>query len=125
VWVARRRSRAYAFCAWAITQFFFLVSLVPFRSRSLADAMKFLRETLWVPGADALRFPSAVDAPVFFLIVVFFVGHHLVTFAPGSALARRFFALPAPLRGIAYGVVIVVLALLVPVGAGTFIYAQF
>ena len=50
---------------------------------------------------------------------------HLVAFAPFARIKERFFALPAPLRGVAYGLAVVVLVLFVPVGAGTFIYRNF
>jgi hypothetical protein len=51
--------------------------------------------------------------------------YHLLSLRPFSRAWDAFLALPAPVRGVAYGLVIVFLLLLAPVGSGTFIYAQF
>jgi hypothetical protein len=55
----------------------------------------------------------------------FVVLYHLVELKPGRPLRDFFFDLPAPIRGIAYGLIVVYLMLFVPVGASTFIYRQF
>jgi hypothetical protein len=51
--------------------------------------------------------------------------YHLLELPRGQRLRKWFFDLPAPVRGAAYGALIVFLLLFVPVATGSFIYAQF
>jgi len=121
VWVARRRSRGYRWAAWALTQGFFLLTLVPFRLGDLSATRAFARGLFSSPG-DAL---PDVRSLSLVLVVAFIAVYHAVAI---PALSRSRFALarlPAPLRGVAYGLAVVFLAVFVPAGAGTFIYAQF
>lgn len=60
-----------------------------------------------------------------FVTQLFFVGYHLLEVGPGPVWKARFLALPAPLRGVAYGLALAFLFIYVPLGASTFIYAQF
>lgn len=121
VWVARRKSRGYALSSWAITQAFFLLTLVPFRAGSAGEMLAFARGLAGAGGTRGLDLVS----PALALPLALLVGYHALGVVPLDRLRERFFALPAPVRGAAYGLVVVFLALFAPVGAGTFIYAQF
>lgn len=120
-YVVLRRSTAYAAGAWLLTQSFFLLSLVPFRAPSLAGAAAFARGLLNAPGTRWPELPPLSLA----LCAAFLLGYHLLALARGRSVWDRFLALPAPVRGVAYGLIAVFLLLFVPKGAGTFIYAQF
>lgn len=124
--VALRRRPAYGAAAWLLTQTFFLLSLVPFRSDSLAKAAAFFRR-LWVPQGGRLlpEFAPHMRSLSLAVCAAFIVAYHLLELPRGQKLVARFFALPAPLRGAAYGLIVVYLNLFVPVSSGTFIYAQF
>ena len=126
-WVARRRSAPYVALSWALTQAFFLLSLVPFRSASLGDAARFARGLLAPHAGPAL--PAASAAPFGALQVALcfalFAAYHLLEIGRGARLRDAFFALHPVVRGAVYGAVVALLLLLVPVSAGTFIYAQF
>jgi D-alanyl-lipoteichoic acid acyltransferase DltB (MBOAT superfamily) len=124
-WVARRRSLPYTLVGWAVTQAFFLFSLLPFRAPSIGEAVSFLREMVEAPGPGSLRLHTVNDKIALLLIVSFFAAYHLAALGPGRRIMGAFFALPAPVRGVAYGAAVVLLALFVPVGVGTFIYANF
>lgn len=120
-WVKRRKSAGYKLAAWALTQGFFFLTLVPFRAPSLGGMTAFTRGLLpGGGGAESLERPAWI---VLFALALL-VGLHLVE-QFGGRLKELFFRLPAPLRGVAYGLVIVFLMLAMPVGAGAFIYAQF
>lgn len=121
VWVQRRRSRPYALAGWVLTQAFFLFTLIPFRANTLAEAGRFTAGLVTGPGHQTPNLASTNLVAC----VLFLLGYHLLELQPGQRLRRGFFALPAPVRGVVYGLVIVFLFLFVPVGAGTFIYAQF
>lgn len=126
-WVKRRKAPAYAACAWALTQLFFLLTLIPFRATSLGEAGRFFAGLFASPGtlavpdkAPYLRGPSLV------LCAVLLVAYHLLEATEaGRALRARFLALPSPLRGLTYGVTIVFLFIFMPLSSGTFIYALF
>lgn len=135
IWVARRKGRTWRALSWAMTQVFFLLTLVPFkvgietmndpRADGLTETLAFFAAL--VPGHDGARVDpgSVTNLAILLLCLAVFAAHHAVAWGPGRRLAERFFALPAAVRGIAYGVAIALLALLVPVGAGTFIYRNF
>jgi D-alanyl-lipoteichoic acid acyltransferase DltB (MBOAT superfamily) len=120
-YVARRQSGAYAAAAWTLTQGFFLLSLVPFRAASLAQAASF--------GRGLLRSDATLTPPLLTLniavIVSFVVVYHLLALPVARGAWERFLALPAPVRGFAYGLVVVYLLLFTPMASGTFIYANF
>ncbi len=124
-WVARRRSLPYTLLGWLATQAFFLLSLVPFRAPTLEAAESYLLELVHAPGPASLTLPSMNDSIACALVVAFFLGYHWAALPFGRRFVDAFFALPAPVRGVAYGAAVVLLALFVPVGAGTFIYANF
>jgi D-alanyl-lipoteichoic acid acyltransferase DltB (MBOAT superfamily) len=120
-WVKRRRSRPYALVAWAVTQLFFLLTLVPFRAASIGDTGDILRGLVVGNGEDRLHLGGANLG----LIALIFLAYHLAGLGPGRRVVEAFDRMPAPVRGVAYGLVVVFLFVFVPVGASTFIYAQF
>ncbi len=120
VWVARRRSKTYLFGAWLVTQAYFLLTLVPFRFGSLPDGWAFLQGLFGGSG----RAPSVEKVPLLLAGLVL-LGLHLAETPWGREAKERFFRLPHPVRGAAYGAAIVLLAIFVPAGSGTFIYANF
>ena len=124
-WVARRRLASYAAASWAVTQLFFVLTLVPFRAPSFTQMSSFARGLVTSPGTG---FPELTALPVLVVlagIVTFLVGYHLAALPATRRLWERFVAMPAPVRGFAYGMAIVYLLLFLPLGASTFIYRQF
>ena len=119
-YVKKRQGRAYQFVAWLLTMAFFVVTLVPFRAPDGALRSGYAWGMLSSSGGQAVEFGGRA-----ILAVAFIVGYHLIELKPLGFLRQRFFAFPAPVRGIAYGVAIVFLMLITPVGSGTFIYQQF
>lgn len=125
-WVARRRSTGYQLAGWALTQGFFVLSLVPFRATSLPLAGAFARGLVASRGALLLPpDPPRLRSVTLAVCAVAFVAWHLVELARLQHVRARFLALPAMVRGFVYGLVAVYLFLFVPVSAGAFIYAQF
>ena len=125
VWVKRRQAAWYGRTAWVLTQLFFLLTLVPFRAPGFGDMAGFARGLVTsagsaLPGIGSL--PSLINLSGAF---AFMVLYHLAATERGKATWRRFLALPAPVRGLAYGLGVVYLLLWVPVGSSTFIYRQF
>ena len=124
-WVAVRRTTLYALTAWLITQAFFLLSLILFRAPSLQAAGAYAIGLVRSTGGDL---PPVVGFnPVFRVgcALLIFLALHVPAFGAGQRLVTSFRAQPAPVRGIAYAVIIVFLSLFTPVGAGAFIYRQF
>jgi alginate O-acetyltransferase complex protein AlgI len=119
-WVQRRKSTPYALAGWAITIGFFTLSLIPFRATSLAACGAFARGLL-SGGAESLE-AGTVHPMLAALLVVLYHALQLPFF---DRLRERAAATPAVVRGVALGAVIVLLVMFAPVGAGTFIYAQF
>jgi D-alanyl-lipoteichoic acid acyltransferase DltB (MBOAT superfamily) len=124
-WVARRRSRPYQAAAWLVTQGFFLLSLIPFRGQTATGAFRFFDEMMHGTGTGTIRFASVTEDVTLVLILAFFLAYHAAVLPAGKNAWERFSRLPAPVRGLSYGLAAVLLALFTPVGVGTFIYAQF
>jgi len=123
-YVERRRSVPYRTMAWALTQFFFLVALIPFRAGSWGVVQTFSAGLL-VGGQG---FPTITQAAARVSVIVsfaFVAGYYLVKLPRFEGWWARFQALPAPIRGAVYGLVAVWLLLFVPLNATTFIYRQF
>lgn len=121
-WVTARKSRPYGLVSWGVTQLFFVLTLVPFRAPSLGTAVDYAKGLVGLAGTERLAERFGLQAAA---IVVFFVAYHLLELGPGPVWKQRFLALPAPVRGVAYGLVLAFLMVYVPLGASTFIYAQF
>lgn len=124
-WVARRRTGAYKGVSWALTMAFFMLSLVPFRTGTGAELLAFLGGLM--PGVDRATLPLGMLT----LTAVVGVGigvvvcEHLLGLPRLAPLAGRFLALPAPVRGLAYGAVLIYLGIFLPQTQGLFIYARF
>ncbi|HEU4534397.1 MAG TPA: MBOAT family O-acyltransferase, partial [Polyangiaceae bacterium] len=119
-WVARRKSTAYKLGGWALTTGFFVVSLIPFRAPSLAGCAAFVRGLVG-GGEESLDASSLQPGAAVALVVLY----HALQLPPFARLRERLAALPAPVRGVGLGLAVVLLLIFSPVGAGTFIYAQF
>lgn len=122
--VRARTSLPYAFVAWALTQSWFLGTLILFRSPDLASAADFAAGLFSASGAampplDTVGLATLVGA-------LALVGwHHVEATAPGARLRVRIDALPAPVLGIAVGVGICWLLVFAPLARTSVIYAQF
>ena len=124
-WVARRRSRAWALASWALTIGFFVLSLLPFRAPSLSAAGTFAAGLVGLGGHDGIPWPNAVAKLNVLVCMAILVAMHLLALPPLDRVRSRAASLPAPVRGVAWGLVVVYLLLFMPVASGTFIYAQF
>jgi alginate O-acetyltransferase complex protein AlgI len=123
-YVGLRKSTGYALASWFLTQAYFVFSLIPFRSRSFTEALHF-SANLAGSGGSARIAPGLLAGANLALCAGVVVLLHVLAIPGPSRLRDGFFRLPAPVRGMAYGLVIVYLFLYVPVGAGNFIYQQF
>ncbi len=121
-YVAWRKATPYLLASWFVTQAFFVLTLIPFRAPSIGAAADFAKGLLGLGGVEGLGQRFGLQAAA---CVLFFVGFHLLEIGPGPAWKARFLALPVPVRGVFYGLVLAFLLVYVPVGASTFIYAQF
>jgi D-alanyl-lipoteichoic acid acyltransferase DltB (MBOAT superfamily) len=119
-WVKRRQSRWYAALAWSTTIGFFVFTLVPFRSPDIGAAADYFSQMI---GSAGGAFPPIGGNVSLAMLTI--IGYHLLELKPLSWVRERYFALPAVVRGMAYGAVIVFLMIETPVASGTFIYQQF
>lgn len=124
-WVARRRAPAYLAAAWLLTQGVFVLALVPFRAPSLDATLRFAGG-LARGGERTLDLGGVQGVLTLALCAGILAAYH---FLGGLDVGRRawsrFLALPAPVRGVAYGLAVALLALVTPLAGGQFIYAQF
>lgn len=123
-YVRMRGSAAYATVAWSLTMGFFVLTLIPFRANSLADAAIVARNLFGLasgrgPGLDGLEGLSAL------LGAAFIVAHHLMALPSLRRVRDAFVGAPPVVRGVAYGVAVLFLLVFAPVGSGSFIYQQF
>ncbi|MFT3924993.1 MAG: MBOAT family O-acyltransferase [Myxococcales bacterium] len=126
VWVQRRKSRAYVVTSWLLTQGWFMFSLVPFRAPDLKTAGTFTLGLLGAAnGAERIELGAFSNKLNFLLCMSFVVFYHLSATEPAKRLRELAARVPAPLRGFAYGTVVVYLFLFKPLSEGSFIYAQF
>lgn len=123
-WVTARRSTAYALSAWALTQAWFVATLILFRAPDLAAAGAFGAGLFQGPLITGLGLDTAgqVNLLVAFAFVTW---HHLEGLPRGQAVRERVLRAPAPMVGALTGAVIVWMLLFAPLARGTFIYAQF
>jgi D-alanyl-lipoteichoic acid acyltransferase DltB (MBOAT superfamily) len=119
-WVQRRKSWWYAACAWLATIGFFVLTLVPFRSPDISSAAAYA-ERMFSGSVGGLP-PMGVNVMLAMLVMV---GYHVAELKHFAWSRERFFALPAFVRGMAYGAVVVFLMIKTPIASGTFIYQQF
>lgn len=119
-WVGWRKAPSYASASWLLTQSFFVLTLVLFRAASLGDSGRFVKGLLGSGTGRGVSIGFQVVLAVAFLLI-----YHVPALRPGGRLVQRFLAMSPVLRGAAYGIAIVLILLLAPVGGGTFIYAQF
>jgi len=123
-YVERRRSWPYRAAAWTLTQGFFLIALIPFRAGTWSTATSFASGLL-TGGEGTLIITQAVTRIAVPIGIAFVVAYHLSKLPRFERWWTRFLALPAPIRGMVYGLVVVWLLLFVPLNATTFIYRQF
>jgi alginate O-acetyltransferase complex protein AlgI len=103
----------------AVTFFFFLCSLVVFRTLSLQDGATMLRRMFSQHSGQA----AALAPSVFWsLILLVAVGHACGVWGKWMPRYQR---LPAPVRGLGYAAALALTLLLMPVASKTFIYFQF
>lgn len=119
-WVARRKTGAYKAAGWVLTIGFFLGTLVPFRSKSLGACGAFFEGLLRGEGQSKLP-PATHLWPALLAVVLY----HVLALRALAGLRERAGKVPFVVRGAVIGAVVVFLFLFAPVGAGTFIYAQF
>ncbi len=124
-WVARRKSRSYALASWALTQTFFMVTLLPFRAPGWALLSAYAAGMVRNVGHALFEVPGLNTLFGLAMCGAFLAADHALAFAPFARVGRRFLALPTPVRGLAYGAVVVFLIVFVPAAGGTFIYAKF
>ncbi len=124
-WVAVRAGAGYRSAAWFITQLFFVLTLILFRSPSLSAAGGFAAGLVHSAGS---AFPDVSTFNERFKVLcaaAMFLALHAPAFAAGRRIEERFHRLPGPVRGMAYALLVVFLSLFSPVNAGAFIYRQF
>lgn len=123
-WVARRRSWWYAVAAWALTQAFFVLALLPFRSVTGARTLEFAAGLLGHGGTRTLELPVMIVA-ISWIGVFAVAALHLVEMPAAAGLKERLVRLPAPITGVAFGLLILWIAVMMPASSGTFIYRAF
>lgn len=123
-WVARRRSGWYAVAAWALTQAFFVLALLPFRSVTGGRTLEFAAGLLGHGGSRTLELPLTVMV-ISWIGVFAVMALHLVEMPAAAGLKERLIGLPAPIAGVAFGLLILWIAVMMPASSGTFIYRAF
>lgn len=122
-WVQWRKSRGYVLAGWVLTQGWFLLSLIPFRSPDLGVAADFIAG-LFGSGTEAIDFGTIAARLNTLLCLLFVPLYHLSATARGQRLLL-WPTCPLVLRGVVYGMAVVYLFLFKPLSEGGFIYAQF
>jgi hypothetical protein len=108
-----------------LTQGWFMLSLIPFRSPDLATAGQFTLGLLAMGGEESVDIGNLSAKLNLALCLSFVVLYHLSATDTGKRALSLLARTPAPIRGIAYGLAIVYLFLFKPLSEGAFIYAQF
>ncbi len=96
----RRGSVGWGLGSWALTQSFFVLTLIPFRAPSIGVAATFAGG-LFGGGAQGVAFDSKVALLSVAVCAAVLVGTHVLRVGPLAALGARAVTLPAPLRGVA------------------------
>ena len=123
-YVGIRKSALYSVACWVLTTGFFLLTLIPFRAGTLADAATVAGGLLGFAGDRGPSF-GGLDGLAALSGAAFIVGYHLLELRPLARLRDAFLAAPPLVRGVAYGAALVFLLIFTPVGSGSFIYQQF
>ncbi len=118
--VSIRKSIAYSLLSWLLTIAFFMLTLVPFRAADIDSALVYYAGLLNSAGTVALDV-----SPFALLGFLFIAAMHVLELKPFNQLERVYLKTPPLLRGLAYGVAVALLILIVPFSKGTFIYQQF
>jgi alginate O-acetyltransferase complex protein AlgI len=119
-WVNRRKATSYKLVGWAFTVSFFVLTLVPFRSTSLAGTQKFMMGL--IKGGPEAHSAGTMQP---YLAIGVVVLYHVFQLPMFERFHKLLDWIPAGVKGVALGATIVFLFIFAPVGAGTFIYAQF
>lgn len=122
-WVGRRRSWLYGTLAWALTQGFFMLALLPFRAVTGARTLDFAAGMLGHAGSRGLEM-SVTILGITWIGVLAVAALHLVE-VPGWGLRERLRRVPAPITGFAFGLLVLWIAVMMPASSGTFIYRAF
>ncbi|HUD70958.1 MAG TPA: MBOAT family O-acyltransferase [Dongiaceae bacterium] len=123
-WVARRRSWPYAAAAWALTQGFFVLALLPFRAVTGRNMLEFAAGLLGHGGTRTLEMSAAILA-ISWIGVFAVMAIHLLEMPAAAAFKTRLQRLPAPVAGVAFGLLVLWIAIMMPASSGTFIYRAF
>lgn len=118
--VTVRKSLPYTLISWLLTLLFFVLTLVPFRAPDIATTITYYNGLVRSAGSEVLSF-----SPLALLAFAFIIGMHILELKPVDKLKSFFFSTPPLLRGVAYGLAVAMLILIVPFSKGTFIYQQF
>lgn len=118
--VTIRKSLPYGLVSWILTITFFILTLVPFRAADIDTAALYYRGMVSSVGESALSI-----SPLSVLAIVIICVMHFAELKPFDRIVSVFQATPPLLRGVAYGLALVLLILAVPFSSGTFIYQQF
>lgn len=124
-WVQRRKSATYVWTAWALTQGWFMLSLIPFRSPDLATAATFASGLFGSEGTSTYLFGKLSNLLNVVVCLLLVPVYHWTATEQGKRVVNALFQLPAPVRGIGYGVTVVYLFLFQPLSEGVFVYANF
>lgn len=124
-WVQRRKSSAYVWAAWALTQGWFMLSLIPFRSPDLATAGTFFSGLFGSTGSSSYLWGNSSNTVNVLLCLALVPIYHWTATEQGKRLATALSSLPAPVRGVVYGLAITYLFLFQPLAEGVFVYANF
>lgn len=123
-WVARRRTPLYGLVAWMLTQGFFVIALLPFRSVTFTRTMDYAAALIGHGGSRTLELSLTLVA-ISWIGVLAVAALHLVEMPWASALRGRLLRLPAPVAGVAFGLLVLWIAVMMPASSGTFIYRAF
>lgn len=118
--VTIRKSLVYSVLSWLLTLLFFVLTLVPFRAADITTAVTYYKGLIISLGSEVLP-----GSPLAMLAFAFIIAMHVIELKPVDRLKGLFEATPPFVRGVAYGLAVAVLVLIVPFSKGTFIYQQF
>ena len=115
-----RKSLPYSLVSWLLTLVFFVLTLVPFRASDIQTASVYYQGLVQSAGSVNLSL-----SPLALLSFGFIIAMHFLELKPVDRVKGWFFAVPPFVRGLAYGLAVATLILIVPFTKGTFIYQQF